>query len=682
MADTRTTAAWRLDTDLLPAEAGPGLTETVFSLTNGFFGCRGSAPFAPRGTRGTYVNGLYAEAPASIAWIPRVGSRSRDSERFPTDESVERCGKKWALVAAPNLFCLEPAGERPARVVAMAPRLDMKDALLRFDGEVEIEGRAIRVSVSRFLDRTNPFRAFERIRAVDPSGGAIALSCGIDDSVRTWRHSTSFDLWESREFTTEEECIGWYGVTRGHGIGCALACACRAHRGGAAIGRRADGSPAWLLEGAGEIVVDRIVAVGSSTIDRTPLAAVRTTCLEAVGLGYERAFEDHRNAWAELWRRGDIHIEGPLDDRQAVKYSLFQTISSFGGMPGISIGAKFLSHEGYQGGVYWDTDIFVLPYMIRTFPEHARNHLVFRHRGLAAAREKARRYGGSGALYAWSSLPNGEEATAPWLVIDRTQIHVVAAVALGVVEYLRWTGDETFMEQYGVEILAETARFWAGRVERDGGIRSVCGPDENCPEIDNNAYTNRMAAANLRWAARLCGKTVPEQERERWQRTADTIRQQEPGKDGVIEQFDGYHRSGELQRAKQADVLMLPVVFPGLLTEQQIAANFRFYEPRCSHGSSLSEGAYALAAARAGLMEESYELFRRSLFMDLCDLHGNTTGGGLHAGCTGFVPTLIAQGFCGLHLTPAGPAFDVRLPKPWKSVSFTIRYRGEELVAP
>jgi trehalose/maltose hydrolase-like predicted phosphorylase len=264
-------------------------------------------------------------------------------------------------------------------------------------------------------------------------------------------------------------------------------------------------------------------------------------------------------------------------------------------------------------------------------------------------------------------------------MIDRTQIHVVAAVAYGVVEYVRWTGDEEFMRDYGHEILEETARFWASRVDDTGTIAGVCGPDEACPAVDNNAYTNHLAAANLRWAARYRGPGITDDEMSLWLRTAERIRQQQPDERGVVEQFDGYHRTPELQRAKQADVLMLPVVSPGLLSPEQIAANFDYYEPRCAHGSSLSEGAYAVAAARAGMVDKAYELFRRCLFMDLKDLHGNTTNGGLHAACTGFVPTAIARGFCGLELSDERPVLDPRLPAPWRSVSFKVYYHGREI---
>jgi trehalose/maltose hydrolase-like predicted phosphorylase len=675
---TETPDRWSLELDLLPHNAPADLTETIFSLTNGYFGCRGAAPFAPRGTRGSYINGLYAEAPAAIAWIPRPGSRSRDSARFPDDASVARCGKKWALVAAPNLFFVEtPSAARPISE-SLLPTLDLRTGLLRFAGEIVVDGLCLRVEARRFLDRTNHHRAFERIRLVEADGKDIVVQCGIDDSVRTMRNRKAFDLWESREFTRGDDMIVWRGITRGHGMECALACGCEAIAGTVEPEQRQDGSPVWRCRGNGVVEIVRVVSAATSSLEPDPRRTARTECEAGIRMGWDAAFAGHSAAWRECWRRGDIVIDGPRDDQRAIRYALFQTMSSFSGLSEVSIGAKFLSHEGYVGGVYWDTDIFVVPYMIRAFPEHARNHLIFRWRGLDAAREKARRFGYRGALYAWSSLPDGQEATAPWLVIDRTQMHVVGAVAWGVAEYMRWTGDQQFMDAYGREILAETARFWVSKMDADGGVRTVCGPDEACPEVDNNAYTNRLAAANLRWAARYADDSVEAAEKAAWLRAADAMIQQAPDQRGVIEQFDRYHETPELQRAKQADVMMLPVVFPDLLTPRQIAANYAYYEPRCAHGSSLSEGAYALCAARAGFDAEAYELFQRCLFMDLHNLHGNTLNGGLHAGCNGFVATVIAQGFCGLRLTTDGPVCDPRLPDQWRSAAFTICYRGRE----
>ncbi len=673
---------WRLDAELLANGGPPALAETIFSLSNGYFGCRGSAPFAPRGTRGTYVNGLYARAPSAIAWIPPVTSRSRDSERFPDDESIQRCGKEWALVVAPNVFFWEAAEEQPVRIIAMTPALDMQHGIMHFEGKVAVAELRLHFSATRFLDRTNRHRAYERIRITEAFGRDFVVYCGIDATVRTWRNRNAFDLWESREFTVDQDMIGWRGVTRGHYMDCALACACTARRGSAELRCGTGEAPGWRISGSGDVLIERFVTVSSSSVDSEPVGTVLSECKRAAAAGYENARQRQSAAWEALWRRGDIRIEGPVEDQQAVRYALFQTMSSVSGLSHLSIGAKFLSHEGYVGGVYWDMDIFVLPYLIRSFPEHARNHLLFRYAGLAAAKKKARRYGYRGALYAWSSLPGGEEATAPWLVIDRTQLHIVAAVAWGVVEYVRWTDDRDFLHKYGGEMLAETARFWAAKIDSDGSIRAVCGPDEACPRVDNNAYTNRMAAANLRWAAEYVENGVSAEERQAWRKAADAIVQQKAHENGIIEQFDGYFASPELQRAKQADVLMLPVVFPDLLSSEQIAANFRYYEPRCAHGSSLSEGAYALAAARAGFVDEAYKLFRKCLFMDLWNMHGNTANGGLHAGCAGFAATVIAQGFCGLHLTKDGPAFDIRLPEPWRSVSFRFWVRGREYTGP
>ncbi|MGH9264995.1 MAG: hypothetical protein ACRD1D_09925, partial [Acidimicrobiales bacterium] len=229
----------------------------------------------------------------------------------------------------------------------------------------------------------------------------------------------------------------------------------------------------------------------------------------------------HRQAWRERWVGADVVVDGdPLAQRD-LRFALYHLIIA--GDPEsdrASVGARSLSGPGYRGHVFWDTEVFVLPFFIWTHPETARALLAYRHRTLPAARAKAARLGYQGALYAWESADTGEETTPEYVHLpDGTRLtiltgveehHIAADVAWAVWQYWQVTGDDRFVEDMGAEIVVETARFWASRttVAGDGRhhICEVIGPDEYHETVDDNAYTNVLARWNLRAAVQLCDR--------------------------------------------------------------------------------------------------------------------------------------------------------------------------------
>jgi trehalose/maltose hydrolase-like predicted phosphorylase len=302
------------------------------------------------------------------------------------------------------------------------------------------------------------------------------------------------------------------------------------------------------------------------------------------------------------------------------------------------------------------------------------------------------------------------------------QLHVTAGVAHGIWRYWEATGDRAFLREAGVEILAETARFWSSRCTRGTRhyhIRGVVGPDEYHHSVDDNAYTNWMARLNLEkavWAVEWLQSEFPQawgalaerlalgaQEPQEWAAVVRDLYCPAPNADGVIEQFAGFFdledyplpreerfkapisrlfdwdRINRLKLIKQADVLMLLHLFPEAFSREVLAANYRYYEPFTDHGSSLSPGIHAAVAARIGLREDAERYWRESLWLDLSNTMGNSALG-VHPACMGATWQALVFGFLGVRFTDRGPLPDpeaaARLPAKWRAVALTLAWHG------
>jgi kojibiose phosphorylase len=476
--------------------------------------------------------------------------------------------------------------------------------------------------------------------------------------------------------------------------------------------------------------LDRVVALHTSRDTVAPR--------ETSGEHVERLIEDsagaisrHRDAWLARWEKSDLRIGGDPATQRALRFAIYHLLGSANPHDDrVSIGARGLSGTAYKGHVFWDTDIFMLPFFIFTYPEAARGLVMFRYHTLAAARAKAARHGYKGAFYAWESADNGEDVTPPFVLAFDGQIvriltgeqeqHISADVAFGVWHYWRATGDDRFLVEAGAEILIETARFWESRVKReDDGrfhIRGVIGPDEYHETVDDNAYTNAMAQWNLEMAAEiatLVAERWPQQwsalsnrlgiepgEPKRWQETARDFYIGFDEKTGLFEQFRGYFDLEEIdlsafaprtvpmdvllgrdriQRSKiikQPDVVMLVYLLWDRLPPQVRKANFDYYEPRCGHGSSLSPAIHALVAARLGDMACAERYFRQAAEIDLADNMGNAAGG-IHAGALGGLWQAAVFGFAGLRIGKDGPEHHANLPPSWRSLLMHFQWRGQ-----
>ncbi len=466
-----------------------------------------------------------------------------------------------------------------------------------------------------------------------------------------------------------------------------------------------------------EAALERIAAYVTTAAEDSSGPALRRVH-RAREAGRERLLGDHRRAWAQRWEEADVRIDGDPELQLAVRLALYHLIGCAGDRGEAAVGARGLSGRGYRGHVFWDSDVFVLPFLVATHPAAARAVLEYRVRRLPAARAAASAAGRAGARFAWESAAGGEDVT-PRAARDRAgrrvaihtgrrEEHIVADIAWAAGCYIDWTGDRAFREGPGRRLLVETARYWASRVQRDGDgsvhIRGVIGPDEYHELVDDNAYTNVMARWNLRRAfAETTDADLDRAERAAWLQLADALVDGYRPESGVYEQFAGFfeleplliaelapgrpiaadlllspERVHRAQVVKQADVLMLHHLVPDEVAAGSLAPNLAFYEPRTAHASSLSPGIHAALLARTGRLADARAALDLTARIDLDDISGSTAAG-IHIAAMGSVWQALALGFGGVR--PRGEALqlDPRLADGWELLELRLRFRGAQL---
>jgi trehalose/maltose hydrolase-like predicted phosphorylase len=438
---------------------------------------------------------------------------------------------------------------------------------------------------------------------------------------------------------------------------------------------------------------------------------------EAQKLGFDGLLSEHRRAWAARWEDADVRIAGDSALQLAVRLAIFHLIASASDGGDAAVGARGMTGGAYRGHVFWDTDVYVIPALVATHPQAARSMLEYRVRRLPEAIDAARAQRGSGARFPWESAWSGQDVTPQQARDHRGELvpiltgeleeHIVADVAWAAACYIDWTGDEVFACGAGCELIVQTARWWASRIELDddgrGHIRGVIGPDEYHERVDDNAYTNVMARWNLRRAAAASSGVLDARERHRWLELAEAIVDGYDPATGIYEQFAGFHgleplviaeiaaqrpvdavmllgpeRIQAAQVVKQPDVLMLHYLVPEEVAPGSLVPNLDYYEPRTSLGSTLAPGVHAALLARGGRIADAIQMLRLTARIDLDDT-GGTTAGGLHLAAMGGVWKALSFGLVGLR--PEGDALviDPVLPLEWNALEVRVRFRGSRV---
>ncbi|MBN1823371.1 MAG: glycoside hydrolase family 65 protein [Endomicrobiales bacterium] len=461
------------------------------------------------------------------------------------------------------------------------------------------------------------------------------------------------------------------------------------------------------------------------------------TLERAAGAGFKNLAKSHINAWKEKWKMADVEIRTEPDVERALRFNIYHMLIALNeNVRDVSIGAKTLSGEGYRGHVFWDSEIFVLPFFIYTNPKIARNMLVYRYNRLDAARRIAKEKGFKGAMFPWESADTGEETTPSWYKSSDNTImkvstglqehHITGDISYGIYHYYSATDDVDFMFRCGLEMIFESARFWASRVKynkvtRKYDIKHVIGPDEFHEDVKNNAYTNFLAKWNLKVAAdlyktlrrkhpsrlsRIMGKIdLRTQEILQWVLIAKRICMPASKQTQIIEEFDGFSKLKKMplperdcnylpynpkglpiseayktQYVKQADVLMLMYLFPDAFPPEQKVKNYQYYEKRTLHKSSLSASIHSIFASEVGNAEQAYRYFLASLYTDMKNIYGSTADG-IHSASLGGTWQAVINGFAGTRILKGTLSFNPRLPAKWNGLDFSIKWKGFNLHA-
>ena len=697
------------------------ITESLLTLGNGYLGSRGILEESLAGSQpGTFFAGLFDDTGAQVT----------------------------EMINAPNpmSFVLAVGGEKlgvaSMDVLDFRRILDMHNGLLYRETlyRTTIGKRKIHYESLRFFSMANPHLAALRV-AVTPLDHAMTFTIRstVDTSVTNKglvtegakRHFHIFEFSNTNGAsylctkTLEKEVLIAYGTV---------------------LTANVNGRTARLKRRKFEIKVDKgktavftkYFSIFTSREASTRIIRSKTvkTVLRAASSGFDKTVARHSRRWQKLWHDSDVRIEGDPRLQRTLRFNIYHLLiaASTNSPDNYSVGARSLSGEGYRGHVFWDTEIFLLPFYVHATPEVARKLLMYRVRRLDAARDRARANGYDGAMFPWESAETGRDATPTWhkdfdgKVIEihtmQQEHHITADVAYAVYHYHAATGDTAFLLDGGLELILEAARFWASRVSYDRkhrryGVRKVIGPDEFHENVDQNLFTNVMARWTLR-TARSLYENLRHSHPARIRKIAKKIKLRRTELDAfrkieermyvpqekqtrLLEQFEGYFRKkkhplpnldssglprfpssiplekiSSTQFIKQADVIMLAFLRSELFTRETLKRNFLYYEKRTLHKSSLSAPVHGWAAARLGMRDLAYRYLQIAAETDLKNIYGNT-GDGMHAAALGGTWQIVVKGFGGIHLEKEVLCFDPHLHRKWKSIEFSLLWHGGPL---
>jgi alpha,alpha-trehalose phosphorylase len=477
------------------------------------------------------------------------------------------------------------------------------------------------------------------------------------------------------------------------------------------------------------IRLQKLLAYHYGRDDELPAVRDRVgwTLDHALEAGLPHLLAEQEERMRRFWEGADIEVgTGDVSQQdgaqQVVRWNLFQLLQASARVEGHGIGARGLTGRTYEGHCFWDTEIYVLPFLIYTDPRVARAVLKWRYDTLDRARARAAELGHPGATFPWRTI-NGDEASA-YYAAGTAQYHINADIAFAVRKYVDVSGDVAFMRRYGAEILIETARLWRSlgffSARRDGAfcINGVTGPDEYNAVVDNNYFTNLMAQENLAHAARivegmarddpsahadLVGRTgLRPDEPASWAEAAERMYLPYDERLGVHPQDDGFldkevwdfentpdehyplllhHHPLNLYRAqviKQADILLAMFLANGRFSEAEKKRNFDYYDPITTHDSSLSVCIQSIVANEIGYRDRALDYYEFAAAMDLSDVGGNVRHGA-HVASIGGTWMALVHGFAGLRDHGGAIAFSPRLPEGWSGLRFALRIRGARL---
>ena len=714
------TDPWRIvEADFDPARVEAA--ESLFALGNGVMG--GRANFEERysgpSLQGNYIGGVYYPDKTRVGWwkngYPEYFAKVLNAAFWiGVDVGIDGEPLDLATVAEVKSFYRET---------------DMRRSVLTRRMTVTMRnGAEVAVEATRFLSLTRRELGVVRY-AVTPlnRAAAITFSPHIDADVRNADANYDEKFWEpvltDGDVTQSRTRKSGFEAAWAQAVeleGAEFRCETQPEKVRHTAAVRCDaGRTATLYKYAGIC----------SSLNHAPAdlaAAARAVAADGLRTGFDALLKEQEEAWAARWHGCDIVIGGDPAAQQGIRFCIFMLLQTYTGVDTrLNIGPKGFTGEKYGGVTYWDTEAYCLPFYMATAGQAvARELLVYRYNQLDKAIENAAKLGfrDGAALYPMVTI-NGEECHNEW-EITFEEIHRNGAIAYAIHNYIRYTGDEQYLADCGLEVLVGIARFWAQRItwseaRRKYVLLGVTGPNEYENNVNNNWYTSYIACWSMRYAARaarwvrenrpadyarICAKRAFDEAAETavWHRIADNMYLGEDRELGIFLQQDGYLDKEQTLVAdldpaerpinqkwswdrilrscfiKQADVLQGLYFFGEEFDLDTLRRNFYFYEPRTVHESSLSPCVHAVLAARLGDLEKAVEMYLRTARLDLDD-YNREVAEGCHVTSMAGSWLSVVEGFGGMCVRDGVLSFDPRLPETWKSLSFKVNFRGRVL---
>ena len=689
--------------------------ESIFSLGNEHMGLRGffEEKYTGDTLKGTYTAGIYYPDKTRVGWwkngYPEFFAKVLSNTNW-TGIDLALNGRELDL----------NSGEYS--IENFVRKLDMKTATYsRSFVACDRSGCKTSLEFVRFLSMADKNAACVSVKVMPLNyNGCVALKPYLDGNVKNedanydevfWdRISERLDPYPAVTMETKKTLFRQT---------CAMACVCSKN------GEIQPVNPSEMCDKYAEQVIearvnqgeclrlDKIVCVCTSR--DIPKDRLESVCLSELAnlarIGHEALFDRHCAVMEEMWVLRDLRVEGDPLAQQGIRYNILQLMLTYSGADSrLNIGPKGFTGEKYGGTTYWDTEAFCFPFYLYADAKIARNLLLYRYGHLEMAKENARKLGLGGALYPMVTI-DGRECHNEW-EITFEEIHRNGAIAYAIYNYVKFTDDMEFLEDYGMEMLVELSRFWSSRVTYHKNkdcfmLLGVTGPNEYENNVNNNYHTNNMAAwtleYTLQWLKRFSPPNMPDtDEMTRWQHIVTKMYYPYVEELGIYEQNDLYmdkellpvdeipenerpinqHWSWDrVLRScyiKQADVLQSLYFFPEKYSMEEQRRNFDFYEPMTVHESSLSASVYAVVASRIGFEEKAYELYKRTARLDLENTN-NDTHEGLHITSMGATWAAVIHGFAGVDVAEGNLIINPNMPRKWTGLSFSVHFRGSQI---
>ncbi|MFT5922084.1 MAG: maltose phosphorylase [Flavobacteriales bacterium] len=703
-------------------------SESIFSIGNGRFGQRANfeETYSGDSLQGSYVAGVYYPDKTRVGWW---------KNGYPENFAKVLNSTNW--IGLRIWVNNEEVDLHQAEVISFARILNMQHGLLSRTCELKLKnGNEIAIHSERFCSMENDEVAALQYAVTSKQPAEIKIRSYLDANVSNEDANWDERFWNPGETQSFDEGIGISSSTKktnfivGVAMSNQLECEGELIEGTISIPSEmeVEASYNFHLGSNQTVILTKIVGLVNSM--NYPLNEVlNQACMvssEAFEIGFDQLKADHCAAWEKIWETSDIRIKGDRAAQQGIRFNIFHLNQTYTGQDErLNIGPKGFTGEKYGGSTYWDTEAYCIPFYLGTHDSKvAKQLLVYRYQQLDKAIENAEKLGFTkgAALYPMVTM-TGEECHNEW-EITFEEIHRNGAIAFAIFNYVRYTGDNNYLAEYGFDVLLGIARFWSQRVNWSEAkqayvILGVTGPNEYENNVNNNWYTNYIAKWCMRYGLKVVlylkenhpevfaekGRKYNFNESEETAKWADILEKMYlPKIEGteVFLQQDGFLDKEQLRVTdlkatdrpinqkwswdrilrsifiKQADVLQGMYFFSNHFKDEVVEANFDFYEPKTVHESSLSPCIHVILASRLGRMEKAYALYLRTSRLDLDD-YNHEAYQGLHITAMAGTWMAVVEGFGGMKVENQQLSVNPTLPKQWDGFNFIINFRGSSI---